>query len=84
MVSDELNDDFDYEVEAIRLQGVWSYRFAGSAWLDLSLGYEFDRRHRFVDDTGRTIDSAVDDQWLLSAGLRWGDGPVPYTHEVAR
>jgi hypothetical protein len=83
VVSDEANDDFDYEVEAWRLQAVWSYRFAGSFWLDLSAGYEFDRRHAFVDDTGTSIDADVDSQWLISAGLRWGDGPLPYTHEVA-
>ena len=84
VVSDELNADFDYRVEAIRLQGVWSYRVFRAAWLDLSLGYEFDRHHEFVDDTGTPIDSSVDSQALLMLGLRWGDGPVLYTHQVAR
>ena len=84
VLSDGLDDEFDYEVEALRLQGVWSYRFARSAWLDLSLGYEFDRQHRFVDDAGRQIDSPVGSQLMFSAGLRWGDGPITYSHEVAR
>ena len=84
VVSDRLDEDFDYQVEAIRLQGAWSFRFCRSGWVDLSLGYEFDRHHRFVDDTGRQIDSTVDDQFLLMLGLRWGDGPVPFTHEVSR
>lgn len=84
VVSDELGRDFDYRVEGIRLQGVWSYRALRSAWLDVSLGYEFDRRHEFVDDTGTPIASAVDDEVLLMLGLRWGGGPVPYTHQIAR
>jgi hypothetical protein len=84
VVTDDLADEFDYRVEALRLQGVWSYRFARSAWLDLSLGYEFDRQHRFVDDAGRQIDSPVGSMVMFSAGLRWGDGPVTYSHEVVR
>jgi hypothetical protein len=84
VVGDQFNYDFDYQVEAIRLQGVWSHRFCRSGWLDLSLGYEFDRRHRFVDDSGKQIDSTVDSQFLLMLGLLWGDGPVPFTHEVSR
>ena len=84
VVSDELGRDFDYRVEGIRLQGVWSYRVLRSTWLDVSLGYEFDRRHEFVDDTGTPIASAVEDEVLLMVGLRWGDGPMPYTHRVAR
>lgn len=84
VVSDELNDRFWYRVEAIRLQGSWSFRFGRSAWLDLSLGYEFDRRHEFVDDTGRSIHSDLGNQVLFRVGLRWGDGPIPYTNEVTR
>lgn len=84
VVSDELEADFDYRVEAIRLQGVWSYRAFRSAWLDISVGYEFDRHHEFVDDTVTPIDASVDSQALLMLGLRWGDGPVPYTHQIAR
>jgi hypothetical protein len=84
VVSDELNDRFWYRVEAIRLQGTWSFRFARSAWLDLSLGYEFDRRHEFVDDTGRSIHSDLGNQALVEVGLRWADGPLPYTNEVTR
>lgn len=84
VVSDELDDEFDYRVEAIRLQGVWSYRVYRSVWLDLSLGYEFDRHHEFVDDTGTPIDSSVDNQVLVMMGIRWGDGPVPYTHQITR
>ena len=84
VVSDELNDRFWYRVEGIRAQGTWSFRFARSTWLDLSLGYEFDRRHEFVDDTGRSIHSNLGNQALLAVGLRWNDGPIPYTNEVTR
>jgi hypothetical protein len=84
VVSDELSDRFWYRVEALRLQGTWSFRFARSTWLDLSLGYEFDRRHEFVDDTGRSIHSDLGNQALLAVGLRWDDGPIPYTNEVTR
>jgi hypothetical protein len=84
VVSDELDDRFWYRVEGIRLQGSWSVRVAGAAWLDLSLGYEFRRRHEFVDDLGRSIRSDVGSELLFTAGLRWGDGPVPHTHGVTR
>jgi hypothetical protein len=84
VVSDELNDDFAYRVEALRLQGIWSYRFGRSGWLDLSLGYDFDRRFRFVDDAGRFIHSPVESKVLLTVGLRWGNAPITFTHEVAR
>ena len=82
VVSDTLNDDFDYEMEAIRLQGNWSYRFVDSFAIDLSLGYEFDRRHRFVDDTGRFINASVENQLLAGIGLRWGNGPVTRSNQV--
>ena len=84
VVSDTLNDDFDYELQAVRLQGVWSWRVVGEFTLDLSVAYEFDRQHRFVDDTGRIVDSSVDSQFLAVLGLRWGNGPFPYSNQVAR
>ena len=84
VVSDTLNDDFDYEVEAIRLQGVWSVRFADSFAIDLSVGYEFERHHRFVDDTGRIINATVDNQFLAGLGLRWDNGPVSRSNQVVR
>lgn len=84
VVSDELNDRFRYRVEGIRLQGTWSFRFARSTWLDFSLGYEFDRRHEFVDDTGRPIHSDLGNQAFLAVGLRWNDGPMPFTNQVTR
>ena len=76
-------DDFDYELEAWRLQGVWSFRFWRAVWLDLSVGYEFGRHHEFLDDLGRVVDADVDSQWVLSFGLRAGDGPIPWTNQVA-
>jgi hypothetical protein len=83
VVTDDFNDEYTHQVEALRLQGVWSYRFARSAWLDLSLGYEFDRRHRFEDAAGQVIDAPIDSQVVLMIGLRWGDGPIPLSHAIA-
>jgi hypothetical protein len=83
VVTDDFDDEYTHRVEAFRLQGVWSYRFVRSAWLDLSLGYEFDRQHRLEDARGGVIDSAIEDQVVFMVGLRWGDGPVPLTHQVA-
>ena len=80
--SEELDDDFDYELEAWRLAGVWSVRLWKDIWIDLGLGYEFARHHEFIDDTGRLIDADVDDQWLLGLGLRAGDGSLPWTNQI--
>ena len=80
--SDELDDDFDYELEAWRLAGVWSIRLWKAIWFDLRLGYEFARHHEFIDDTGRAIDADVDDQWLLGVGFRAGDGSLPWTNQI--
>ena len=52
VVSEELNDDFDYEVESWRAQATWSLGFKNMIWVDLSAGYEFNRRHEFIDDRG--------------------------------
>jgi hypothetical protein len=82
--SEELNDDFDYEVESWRTQATWSLGFRDTIWVDLSAGYEFNRNHKFVDDRGRAIDANAEDQFFGAIGLRLGNAPVPYTNEVAR
>jgi hypothetical protein len=84
VLSEELNDEFDYEVEAWRAQLTWSLDFRNRVRLDLSAGYEFGRHHEFIDDRGRTIDADAEDQFLFAVGLRFGDAPLPYTHAVAR
>jgi len=82
--SEELNDDFDYEVEAWRARATWSLGFKNMIWLDLSAGYAFNRRHEFVDDRGRAIAVNTEDQFFASIGLRLGDAPIPYSNEVPR
>ena len=82
--SEQLNDDFDYEVESWRTRATWSLGFRDVIWIDFSAGYEFNRNHEFVDDRGRAIDANVEDQFFASIGLRLGNAPVPYTNEVAR
>lgn len=82
--SEELNDEFDYAVEAWRAQTTWSLIFTNRIRVDLSAGYEFNRSHTFVDDLGRPIDADAEDQFFAAIGLRFGDAPIPYTNEVAR
>lgn len=82
--SEELNDEFDYQVEAWRTQLTWSLDLPNRVRLDLSAGYEFSRHHEFIDDRGRTIDTDAEDQFLLAIGLRFGDAPLPHAHAVAR
>ncbi len=80
VVSDDFSSDFNYEVEAYRAQASLSYRALGRLHVDLSLGYEFGREHRFVDDVGFSIDSAVDSHWLLSLGFRLAPAGLVYAH----
>ena len=84
VLSEELNDDFDYEVESWRARATWSLGFKNLIWVDLSAGYAFNRSHEFADDRGRAIDTDVEDQFFVSIGLRLGDAPVPYANQVAR
>jgi hypothetical protein len=82
--SEELNDDFDYEVKAWRARATWSLGFRKLVWIDLAAGYEFGRSHAFVDDAGRIIDADVENQFFATIGLRFHDAPIPYTNAVAR
>lgn len=80
VVSDTLRRDFDYGMRAVRAEGTWSYRLRKGVTVDLTLGYETRRRHRFIDDLGMRIEAHGDDQWLASIGLRIGAAPLPYAH----
>ncbi len=80
VVSDELNDEFDYRVEAIRSDLNWQMRIRGQIYIDLTLGYEFDRHHQFVDDTGSPVDSNVDGQFVAGIGFSVGAAPLPFVH----
>jgi hypothetical protein len=84
VVSDSLDRDFNYRMRALRSEATWSLRLWSGLTLDLSVGYENRRRHRFTDDRGIAIDADVDDQWLLSIGLRAGQAPLPHAHGQRR
>lgn len=80
VVTDDFEDEFEYRVEALRAQLTWSLRLVSRFSLDLSAGYEFDRRHVFTDDLGTRIRSQADDEWLVGVSLRFGASPLLYTH----
>ena len=84
VLSDELGTDFKYHVEAIRADLWWSYRWWREVFLDLSVGYEFNRSHEFTDDLGAGIDLDVEDSMVLAIGVRARFAPLLYTHRVAR
>ena len=84
VLDDDLVTEFDYRVEAWRAEAWWSVRTFGSLFVDLSLGYDFNRRHEFTDRSGARVDVAADDALTFTLSLRWRDGPLAPTHRVAR
>lgn len=84
VLEDDLVSEFDYRVEAWRAEAWWSIATPGKTFLDLSIGYEFARRHEFTDRAGTTIAQDVDDAVTIAIGLRWHDGPLLQTHRIAR
>ena len=83
MLDDDEVTEFDYRVEAWRAEAWWSARTVGNIFVDLSLGYEFERRHEFTDRAGVRIDAALDDAVTFTLSLRWRDGPLAPTNRVA-
>jgi len=83
VASEELGDNFDYRVEALRLEGNWSYRLLEAVWIDVSAGYEFRRHHRFIDDRRQLIDADLDDELFAAIGFRFGSAPIPWSHRPA-
>ncbi len=84
VVSEELDDEFDYGIEAWRAQAWWSYRIWRKMFVDFSVGYEFARHFDFIDDTGVRIDTDADDQYFFSLGLRIGPGRIARGQRVSR
>jgi len=84
VLDDDLVTEFDYRVEGWRAEAWWSLRAWRSVFVDVSLAYEFDRRHEFTDRAGMRIERDVEDAVLFTVGLRWRDGPLAPTHHVAR
>jgi len=84
VLDDDLVAEFDYRVEAWRTELSWILDTLGDVFLDLSVGYEFARRHEFDDRSGLRIAQDLDDAVTISIGLRWRDGPLVQTHRVPR
>lgn len=82
VVSDELDDEFDFSVEAWRGQAWWSFSAWRQLFVDVSVGYEFDRHYDFIDDTGQRINSGVDDEFVFAVGLRFGPAPIPFGQQT--
>ena len=81
--SEELDDDFDYTVEAWRAAAGVSLRVWRAAWLDLVLGYEFAGEHELTDDLGRRIRAELESSLVFGFALRLGAAPRARAHEVA-
>ncbi|NNF15750.1 MAG: hypothetical protein HKN70_03330 [Gammaproteobacteria bacterium] len=73
VVSDELGTNFDYRAEAMRVEGTWRKKTRASIWVEVTLGYEFERRHRWTDDTGQVIDANLGSNSLVQIRFRKGE-----------
>ena len=79
-MSDDFTRSFDYRLEAVRAEINWSLRLWWQLSIDLALGYDTGRTHRFEDDAGLPLDSGVEGQWIGAVGFRWGPAVLPYAH----
>jgi hypothetical protein len=84
VLDDDLVTEFEYRVEAWRADLAWMLETVGNLFLDLAVGYEFGRRHEFIDREGARIEQDLDDAVTISVGLRWRDGPLVKTHRIPR
>jgi hypothetical protein len=82
VVSDDLQTDFDYTVEAWRAELVWSRRLWRLLSFDIGAAYETGRHYEFLDARGAAVDSDIDDAWIFGIGLRLGETTAPRTHTV--
>lgn len=79
VVSEEIDDDFDYEMKALRAQLTWSWRARQSLVVDVSAGWEFGRQHEFTDDLATRFSAEADDQLFVVIGLRRTSAPILYS-----
>ncbi|MFW2404236.1 MAG: hypothetical protein ACN4GT_05665 [Gammaproteobacteria bacterium] len=84
VLDDDLVTEFDYGVEAWRAEAWWSLEVMHNVLVDLSLAWEFARRHEFTDRAGTRLDIDADDAVFLTVGVRWNDGPLARTNRVTR
>lgn len=83
VVTDDFASQFEYRVEGIRTQLAWQARLAKQITLFFAGGYEFARRHAFLDDAGGVVDTTVNNSWSLSLGIRFGAAPALLPHGYA-
>lgn len=83
VVSDDFSRSFDYRVEAVRAEINWNLRIWRQLSFDFALAYDAARNHRFADDEGVPLDSAVANEWLVAVGFRLGPAVLPYAHGVS-
>lgn len=79
VVSEELGDDFDYEMRALRTQLTWSWRLASFVTVDLAAGLEFARHHEFTDDQGTRHSTDADDEVFVVIALRSAGSGLIYS-----
>lgn len=84
VLDDDLVTEFDYRVEAWRAEAWWSVQTFRKIFLDLSVAWEFARRHEFTERNGTRIDAELDDALFVTVGVRWRDGPLARTNRVTR
>jgi hypothetical protein len=80
VVSDDFTRSFDYRVEAVRAEINWNLRIWRQLSIDLALGYDTAREHRFEDDQGLPLESGVVSEWIAAVGFRLGPAMLPYAH----
>ncbi len=80
VVSDDFTRSFDYRVEAIRAEINWNPPVRRQLSIDLALGHDTAREHRFEDDQGLPLDSGVASEWIAAVGFRLGPTVLPYAH----
>ena len=72
VLSDDFASEFTYRVRAVRAELTLSRRIGRGVSVDISAGFEVDRKHDFVDGGGVRIDAGAADRPVLSIGLRYG------------
>jgi hypothetical protein len=80
VVSDDFTRSFEYRVEAVRAEINWNLRIWRQLSIDVGLGYDTAREHRFEDDQGLPLVSGVADEWIAAVGFRLGPAVLPYAH----
>jgi hypothetical protein len=80
VVSDDFTRSFDYRTETIRAEINWNLRVWKQLSVDIGLGYDTAREHRFEDDQGLPLESGVASEWIAAVGFRLGPAMLPYAH----